>query len=450
MTTEDRRHGKLLPSPVTPTTTVCFTIQIPNAVQYRAALFGQLNILGQWFTWDHPTDGTLCEDCEEAAQLWRDAIANATFSDDCEMDMSCQDVADCIETNPAVQSAIAEQITNNQSNQTTIYETSVVGAPMNAQQRAATIAQSEDCEPNSLFGSITAIVEQLDRNNRDFLEIVEVGTNARERVSTVIAAIPLFETLPINEAIDYVDKLQSEILENYEAQWTDSLKDEYRCDLFCLVKERDTCELTFQDLVEYYNNRLGTALEPINFFGAVVQYFLLGTWAGSTVVDIMMLTQLSAWQEASSWVGVSLRTLQTVGLLGANDDNPDWEILCEDCAEPELPIVIYEVAGYPSGTILQTGENAVTFTATLGSDGYYRVFFAFTNAAKSARTTTLAPSVTFAPGYQGYYPQGQDVVANGYLVGGVAGAPTEGTCYNAITYTHPVPFTVNMVFSEDC
>lgn len=98
MPTEDRRKGKLLPNPVDPENTVCYTIQIPNAVPYRAAFLGQLDVLGRALTWDHPTDGTECEDCEEAAQLWRNALYLATWSDECEvLPMSCDDVADCIE-----------------------------------------------------------------------------------------------------------------------------------------------------------------------------------------------------------------------------------------------------------------------------------------------------------------------------------------------------------------
>lgn len=334
MPSEDRRSGKLLPIPVTPATTVCFRIQIPDAVQYRAAFLGQINVLGQALTWDHPTDGTVCVDCEEAAQLWRNAIYNATWTEECEDPVDCNEVADCIESNPATQAAIAAQIASNPVTQNTTYNTSQYGAPMLPSAYNAPVATSVGCAPNSLFGSVTAIVDQMDRNNRDFLEIIEVGTNTRERVSQLIAAVPAFETLPINEAIDYIDKLQSEVLENYEAQWTDALKDTYRCDLFCIALEAEDCELTFDQIQQYFDARLGAALDPANLFAAMVQYFVAGTWAGSTVVDIMMLTQVSFWRALSNWGGVSLRTLQTVGLLGANDDNPDWGILC-DCAEPE-------------------------------------------------------------------------------------------------------------------
>lgn len=370
MTTEDRRVGKLLPSPVVPQTTVCFKIVVPNAVQYRAALLGQLSILGDWHTWDHPTDGTECIDCETAAQLWRNALYNAVWSEECEEPVNCEDVADCIDTNEptqlaianqidtneAIQKAIADQIANNNMITNNVYNTTVVGSPMLSSQRNAGVSKTTACEPNALFGSITAIVKQLHQNNNDFLEVFQLTDNAQQRLSKIVKAIPLLNEVPIDEALDFASQMATEIKENYEAQWTTSLEDEYRCALFCLVKEREGCELTFQDMVEYFNNRLGTSLEPINFFKAVVQYFISGTWTGTTVVDIMMLIQLSAWQEASEWTGITLRSLQTVGALGANDPDPDWALLCEDCGERQMMVYNFlpSTAGWQDGVFGST------------------------------------------------------------------------------------------------
>src|SRR5687767_15995801 len=120
MPTEDRRVGKLLPSPVTPLTIVCYTIEIPNAVQYRAAFLGQLDVLGMASTWDHPRGANECLPCEEAAQLWRNALYNAVWSDECGGSMSCEDIAGCIETSEAVQDALATAISESEALQQAI------------------------------------------------------------------------------------------------------------------------------------------------------------------------------------------------------------------------------------------------------------------------------------------------------------------------------------------
>lgn len=347
----DRTTGLPLPNPVVPLTSICFTLQVPNALEYRSALKGVLSELGKNWTWAQ-TAGEDNQDAYTAAELWRQRLLEATYQLDCGDDMSCEDVASCIDTDPAVQAAIASQLAAGGGGTTVVYNTATQGAPMLPSAYNQPVIYARDCDNNSLFGSVTAIVQQMDRNNRDFLEVIEVGTNTRERASQLIAAIPLFETLPIDEAIDYLDKLQSEILENYEAAWTDALADTYRCDLFCIGLNNPNCEVTFVQVFDYFNGRLGNALDLENLFGSLVQYFTLGTWSGSLVVDIMMLNQVAIWRAASNWSGISLRSFQTVGLLGANDDDPDWEILCDDCDVDGPRVTI--VNGLPSIFTAQT------------------------------------------------------------------------------------------------
>lgn len=424
MPTEDRRIGKLMPIPVTPADTVCFTIQIPNAVQYRAAFLGQINVLGQALTWDHPTDGTYCADCEEAAQLWRNAIYESTFSDDCEMDMNCGDVADCIENNAEVQAALAAQNSLGGASGGAIYNTSYIGAPMSAAQRNTVVGFGEDCALDNLFGSVTAIIDQLDTNNRDFLEVILLTDNAQQRVSKIIKAIPLLNEVPIDEALDFVSQMSTEIKEGYDAAYTTALRDTYRCAIFCIAKEKPDCAVTFQDLVKYFNDRIGTSLEPINFFVSLVQYFTTGTWSGTQIVDILTLIQLSVWQQASNWTGISLRSLQIVGFLGANDEDPDWEILCEDCAdEPRVPVInsIWDsahVAGIITGPDSE-GLYTVT-TTTRTSDEAFTIMdeedrdFVLTDITYSAAPTCQVfvldgtPFYIACPGYDVYTGQTVD------------------------------------------
>lgn len=350
----DKTTGLPLPSPVDPGSTICVTLQIPDAPEYRQALRGFLADLGKWWTWQHTT-GQDDAPAREAAELWREAANTITYSDDCEGTMSCYDVANCIEVNPATRQAINDLLANGPG-QTNVYNTSYYGAPMLAAQRNTPVATdpSGECNEDVLFGSVSAIVDQLNTNNTDFLELILLTDNAQQRVSKVIKAIPLLNQVPIDEALDFVSQMTTEIKENYEAQYTSSLRDTYRCDIWCLAQTQPNCEVTFQMLVEYYNNRIGTSLEPINFFGALVQYFISGTWAGSTVVDIMMLIQLSVWQEASNWLGVSLRTLQTVGLLGANDPDHDWAIIPCECSDVWCYRINFEETNGASDGVLLT------------------------------------------------------------------------------------------------
>jgi hypothetical protein len=454
MPTEDKRRGKQLPTPVTPPTTVCFTITVPNAVQYRAALLGQLNILGEWHTWDHPIDGTNCADCEEAAQLWRNAIAGAVFTGDCEAEpMSCDDVADCIETSEAVQEAIAQQIANNPSNQTTVYETSVYGAPLTAAQRTAPSATPPDCDLDVLFAMCTAIIDQIHTNNQDFLEILEAASNPTERARNVISAIPVVGLLPIDEAIEFIDQLVEEIQENYDAQWTTSIRDELRCALFCKAKEATDCIITFDMIVSIFEDRLNYYLDPAAVAAALVQYFLLSTWAGSTVVDIMSLIQVAFWREASNWLGVNIRTLQIVARLVIDNPDPDWEILCTDCATITSPLTIFAPAGYPGGTFVQLNETTVRFTSALGGDTVHRVAFQYDNdAPRCVRMAWSLVSGSLTPGYSGSYACGSNPAANGYTDGlTVQNPPVQDECLAGYVFgSISGPYVIDITFTEDC
>jgi hypothetical protein len=332
MGTEDRRRGKLLPDPVTPPDTVCYKITIPNAAQYKAALVGSLGHLTEWYTWDHELDGQVDPKCEEAAELFSRALLEATFSDDCEADMSCDDIADCIETSESVADAIAALVAENQALQQQINNYNNYGVPMTNAQASEPLAGAIDCEPDSLFGSVTAIVNQLNTNNVDFLEQFEIESNTVERARDLFAAIPVFETLPFDDALNYIETLMGEIKENYDAAVTTALIDEYRCDLFCLARDRDDCAISFDILISYFEDRLGASFEPETIFVSFVEFFTTGSWTGTQIVDVMMLGQLAIWRTASDFMGISIRTLQMVGVLGSDNLDPDWEILCTDCS----------------------------------------------------------------------------------------------------------------------
>lgn len=325
-----KRTGKQIPLIIDSDERICFHMEMPDILEYRAAVMGQLIQLGYWFAWSHTQEdySDIPTVNQDVAQLWAQIVADASF----EVCMSfCEQMITCINTDEDVQTALAEMLATNPINQTTTYQTSVYGAPLNEAQRGAALATPPDCDLDVLFSMCTAIIDQLHKNNEDFLEILEVASNPTERARNVISAIPVIGLLPIDEAIEFIDQLVEEIQENYDAQYTSSIRDELRCALFCAAKDADDCIVTFDMLTAIFEDRLGYYLDPVNTAGAMVQYFLTSTWAGTTVVDIMTLVQVAFWRTASEWLGVNIRTLQIVARLVIDNPDPDWEILCLDC-----------------------------------------------------------------------------------------------------------------------
>lgn len=443
MTTEDRRVGKQLPSPVTPPTTVCFTIQVPNAVQYRAAFLGQLNILGDWHTWDHPTDGTNCINCEEAAQLWRTAIYEATWSDECGIPMSCDDVADCIENDPGTRAAVTAAAASTATPGTT----STPGEPMTPAQYNANLTPTDDCDPDVLWAQTEQLVDYVISAGLDLLEQIEIYTNGIEAVQFV-EMIPilgtLFDEAQIDQVVAFLDWTVEVLSEIFMAADTAENRIAIKCAIFCATK--DDCTITIQKLWEIENERLGGILDPsdINSVETLLTAIVaLGT-NPALPLDVWF-TFTIAMAKLAGYLGVrgidfSLNLLLK---LAVNDANNDWELLCEDCPPPPAtgPWILWtERIAQPVGTLTQSQEpdglsGTVSVVASLGGDGIYRAAVFSPGTGVSGCKT-----ITSASGYSPntYSEQGCT---------GIAGAFTGGGYMDRIYIANNAPFTFEFTWS---
>lgn len=375
MPTDNRRVGKLLPSPVTPASTVCFTIQIPDAVPYRAALFGVLGQLGEWWTWDHPTDGTVCEDCEEAAQLWRDAIAGATFSDDCEIPMSCLDVADCIENNTVVQNAINNIVTNI----STPGVISTPGEPLTPQLSAAALNPMDGCDWDVLWAQITQFVTYITTAGTDLLNKIETYSDSLE-AATFIELAPvigsIIDEIQLDKALQLIDWVVETAGEFYAAANNEPAREQLACDFFCAAKP--DCVISIDLVWNVLNERLGGALNPgdITTFEEFVNTLLTIVGNEDIALDLWLVS-LTGFAKFLGYLGVRGldETLRLVLLLAADEPSNNWEVLCTECAEPPtelIPVIdpngMWLEASPPVGTIEGPDEDGY-FTATAELQG---------------------------------------------------------------------------------
>lgn len=264
---------------------------------------------------------------DSAIQVWELWTRNMR----CEVPL-CAEIIDCITNDQDTRDAIAEAIATDAGIRRAIDAIPQIGAPMGTTQLTGPLTDN-DCDLDVLFAQITGLVETLDTNNRDFLEIMALASTPGKRLAQVLAAIPVLETLPIDDIVNYVSKMYDEIVAGYNAAWTDAVKDMYRCDLFCLAKSLPDCALTYDNLFNYFNERNGDAVSLPAIVASTVQYTILGTWSGTVIIDVMMLNQVAIWRAAGNWLGTSLRSLQSVIALSGDDPDPDWILLCTDCPE---------------------------------------------------------------------------------------------------------------------
>lgn len=321
-------YGRSLPSPANPGSTICFKMTVPDALQYRAALMGQINFLGLWQAWRHQLTDIIPPENVVAAELWMEAASTAVF-EECVMDI-CEQILLCITDDPTVQAAIINQVINSQAFRDAVQGIAGPGSPMTGPQIEALIG--DECDEDTAFGGWTALVRQMDTNNRDLFERIEVGTNALERSNIVISAIPGIGVFPADEILGFLDSLINDLAENYAAQYTTTVEDEMRCGLFCLALDND-CGLNFDQLFNYFNERLGSSFTVESLFLDILSFIGAGTWSGTQIVDAMMLFQVAVLRHASKFIDFAVYSLQTTYALGLNDPDPDWSILC-DCTPP--------------------------------------------------------------------------------------------------------------------
>jgi hypothetical protein len=376
MPTEDQRKGKLLPDPVDPGSTVCFTIQIPNAVQYRAAFLGQINILGQWETWDHPTDGTVCEDCEEAAQLWRNAIYGATWSDDCEIDMSCADVADCIENDPAVKQALALAVPAVPIDGM-VYPP---GVPLTPSQMTERLNEIDECAFDPFWAQVEQYVDYM----------IDLGQDVLEQIALYSAALDAGENIPMGKflgklkgsssagkVIEFLQWALETVKAAYEAADNDANRDAIKCAIFC--KEKFSCLITIQGTLDTLNERNGNLLNPGDLTDIVtmVDAFMDAFFNPALALDLWLMFLMGSAKTAGMFglQGID-ETLQMVLAVAVNDANNDWETKCDDCAPPVeglwAIVTDFPGTGGNGGVITSQTENSVTFTAQ-AFGGEYRI-----------------------------------------------------------------------------
>lgn len=331
--TEDRRVGRALPSPVTPASNICFRITIPDAVPYRAALVGSLAELTQWYAWDHPRGVNDCPDCEEAAQLWSAALAGSTYTEECEDTLSCEEIINCIETNPDTQQAIIDfMLANPDINE---YITNIIGAQgLTETQTNQNLLKPDVCEFGNIFNQASVVIDLLHTITTDLFEAVEVGTNAIERAELLVNILGVgTRALVVDTILQVADMLIETVQEEYEGAYDTALYDTLRCGLFCQVK--DSCVMTFEDIASYYRNKLEVSLptDVYQAIEAIADFILIGDFPGDTVVYAMHALVLSLIQTGEEVLGINFTRLGLRIIAAAGTSDSAWETLCEDCTE---------------------------------------------------------------------------------------------------------------------
>lgn len=328
--------GLPLPSPVTPETTICFQMTIPNASEYRQALRGVLSDLGKYWTW-HRQVGTSDEPANEAAELWRQALQTIVYMDECGVVMDCDDIVNCLDENPDFASVLSSYLRDNPEVKEASQQEAQYGTrTLSPQDDATNLIADANCDEDIIYNQIIVLRDYLDSLTMTFFAALEELTNPGERLKLFISSLQAEMNLPIDEILQLLDDALSNIKESYEFYYTDARKLEISCDLRCLTE--DSCELRIQDVQLYYINKvqgeIATLNDPMAILNYLSNYILTGNFDSAIAVYTMHALALSVLRSKVPFMGIEFVDLYLLLEANSEDSNDDWRVLCDPCNPP--------------------------------------------------------------------------------------------------------------------
>jgi len=329
----------------------CRRVYIPNEPEFIALIPGLLIQATREYFWTQVGSMTP----ETAAQYMRLAIGKYVADEECG-ELSCEQIIECIQTDTDVRNALIQFLTD--AGYGTGVGTPDLPSNYNSNPLLLDGSEIEDCNNDNLYGAIVQLIDFINKRLIDFFEVIESETNAFERAAIIGEGIPITDSIGVDTVANTFDQLIEEIAENYDANMTEELQQEYECDLFCLVK--DTCELDMQTFADYFMGRISGSINQESFED-LVAFFNTGSWTGTQLVDAAFAVVVSALAYASSVVGISVSSIASNMIAALNDPSSDWETLCDDCP-PDVPtpeIGLADCAGFAPalGTLTYMGGN---------------------------------------------------------------------------------------------
>lgn len=254
----------------------------------------------------------------------------------------CEQVIQCIENDPDTKQALSNYFNYNNVELIDPINSVIAGTNL--------IFDTANCDNDKLFGAITGLVDFMNNLATDFLEMLANSTNVSGRLGDAIEAIPIIGELPFDDLFQLVESLAEDFAQNYSAYYTTTLRDKYRCDIFCM--STDTCNIDFQEMFDYFNAQLVQAIIPDDL-ADFLDYFVNGIFAGEQIVHAFHAFISGIMLFGQKILDVDSEKMSLVVSAMFNDPDSDWSILCTCGWTSTIDFTVSQ-----SGFIFQTDDNA--------------------------------------------------------------------------------------------
>lgn len=249
----------------------------------------------------------------------------------------CTQVEDCIETNVAVQTAIANTIINNEitgGNQ--VNPDTTLGSEKIPSPETTPIAPAPPaCDKDALWAGIREMVERIDGNGRDVLEDLQFTNDKIEQWGEIIDLVPLLGDT-IKDISDLFTAQIPDMLNAYNSASSPTFLDNVACDLFEMVC--DECRYpTFDEIVSYFGSNT-----PFSFPDFANLTYRVG-W--DFIKTISSAVPEPLWYTVNVWQCITLafngafkrsygeKSFEIWASFGEDNPNDNWEILCDGCED---------------------------------------------------------------------------------------------------------------------
>lgn len=284
--------------------------------------------------------------------------------------MSCEDIADCIETSTEVQQAI----TNNNyiilENLKTIANSGLQYPAIDADTTtvmtsSAGIGAAKDdeikplinCNLDTLWAGLREMVQRLDDNARTALEFLVSKADLAERGQALVGAIPIVGSIATS-LLEQLTEVAPDMLNLYESYSSISVLDEIACELFAIGCSE--CRYpTFDEIYLYYTALGITGLGDLeNLIASLAMDLLFQSTETASHIFYHSLISVQIWTFAmgSKFYGYTgAETLNRLATLGEDSPSPDWITLCDSCNEP-YRMMVWDFTTGQHGWYLDTAD----------------------------------------------------------------------------------------------
>lgn len=330
-------------NPIGDVTFSCIPVYVPSNPEFEgifaAAIYGLYSSMSKEYFWRE----TGSMSAQEAAFLASRGLAESQAYDGLcgGGEVSCLDVADCIETDETVQEKLTENFSQNaiEGGYMPNPETSVTDTPQaptlsDADKAASLLPEGFDCTTQKALamGLARTIVRELHETSEDFIELLEYATNTLEAWSNVTSVLPSALTSVITVALDWIDWILETLSELYMAAYTQDVEDELACAIYCALQT--DCSLSLSELEAIYADEATVGTPPDDLIEVLEFIYDVAVSADKIAVAAFhyQILRLISWGKFASFSAPYLKSI----LKSAQGSDYSYEDLCDGC-ETETP-----------------------------------------------------------------------------------------------------------------